>query len=102
MSTFAQQTTRSRHTSSSSIQSPTTVDGQPTTTQRSFASQSRTGQSRERTLSALSATTTRSNTTPIISANSTLTDQSMFIHHCPNLRHEQFHSKLKSFFFLFF
>ncbi|CAF1382638.1 unnamed protein product [Adineta ricciae] len=75
MSTFAQQTTRSRHTSSSSIQSPTTtIDS--VTTNRSYGTQPRTGQSRERTLSSLSTTTTKSNTPTITSNNTTINDQS--------------------------
>lgn len=52
MSTFAQQTTRSRHTSSSSssIQSTTPVEEQ-ISINRSYGTQSRTGQSRERSAS---------------------------------------------------
>ncbi|UJR34332.1 hypothetical protein I4U23_021735 [Adineta vaga] len=81
MSTFAQQTTRSRHTSSSSIQSPTTVESTTiptttTTTNRSYGTQPRTAQSRERTLSSLSSTTNKSSTPTISSMNSTINDQS--------------------------
>ncbi len=54
MSTFAQQTTRSRHTSSSSITTPT--DGL-ISTNRSFGTQPRTTQSRERVISSTKTNT---------------------------------------------
>jgi hypothetical protein len=88
MSTFAQQTTRSRHTSSSSIQPATPLDGPPitttTTADRSYGTQPRTGQSRERSISSYSSTTTasssnKSNTPTITSANSSTIDGSKFV-----------------------
>jgi hypothetical protein len=86
MSTFAQQTTRSRHTSSSSIQASTPLDGPPppsTTADRSYGTQPRTGQSRERSISSYSSITTasssnKSNTPTITSANSSTMDGSKF------------------------
>ena len=69
MSTFAQQTTRSRHTSSSS----TPQDG-PTTNTRLFDTQPRTEKSRERSIS---STTNKFNTPTLNSTNSTITDGSM-------------------------
>jgi len=91
MSTFAQQTTRSRHTSSSSIQSSTPLDGPPlppsTTADRSYGTQPRTGQSRERSISSYSSITTasssnKSNTPTMTSANSSTMDGSKcnFLH----------------------
>ncbi|CAF3855402.1 unnamed protein product [Adineta steineri] len=76
MSTFAQQTTRSRHTSSSSVQSTTTpVDNSSSTTiNRAFGTQPRTTQSRERTVSALSsATLSNKSNTPILTSNNSTT-----------------------------
>ncbi len=62
MSTFAQQTTRSRHTSSSSITTPTT-DGLTSTTNRSFGTQPRTTQSRERVISSTKINTSADSAT---------------------------------------
>ncbi|CAF3042848.1 unnamed protein product [Rotaria socialis] len=77
LSTFAQQTTRSRHTSSSSIQSTTPVDEQMPIN-RSYGTQPRTAQSRERSLSSLSSTTLNKLNTPTITTeNSTTIDGSL-------------------------
>ncbi len=61
MSTFAQQTTRSRHTSSSSTSTPT--DGLTSTTNRSFGTQPRTTQSRERVISSTKINTSADSST---------------------------------------